>query len=500
MNRVSIYQIPVAADVLQSAVAAPSIPPALVQPMQAMVAAIAHRVSEVPLCIYVCAEDELAAARDGFATVLAKSLAAHVPSTLLVDCDFLKIGMHGLVPQPDALGFLDFLLYGSSIGVVTQDAASGVRVVGAGSFPVTKRMPFVAHAFEEAARRLASHARCVVFAGPAVLEDGHVHPLASECDITIFVRGEEIARRPRAAAEAGAMEEAVAGNGVEVWSVRVGTQAHPPRLEPPVSAPKAPEPPPVAKPRPAPGASTPTSSGPKTASPALTPPRTPAAPPRRTAPMAASLDVPETRYGSLIPRIAVIVFALLVIGFVAWWMWQGRDKVEPDTAQTDTSRPLSLPIDTIPHWASDTARTIIDTTAAPVHQTEPAPVGDAPGPTNTAAGNFVRPDDTGGRSGGKALVDPADILVMADLEQRWNGWYAIHVSSFQESVRAREEVSFLQSREFPVFIVFLDLGAKGKWYRVYAGPFETREEARDVKKNLDAIPQVRFTRITKIPE
>jgi cell division septation protein DedD len=499
MNRVSIYQIPVAADVLQSAVAAPSIPPALVQPMQAMVAAIAHRVSEVPLCIYVCAEDELAAARDGFATVLAKSLAAHVPSTLLVDCDFLKIGMHGLVPQPDALGFLDFLLYGSSIGVVTQDAASGVRVVGAGSFPVTKRMPFVAHAFEEAARRLASHARCVVFAGPAVLEDGHVHPLASECDITIFVRGEEIARRPRAAAEAGAMEEAVAGNGVEVWSVRVGAQAHPPRLEPPVSAPKAPEPAATAKPKTEPVPS----ARPAAPQRAATPSRPPVNPPPRrpaASPPPASLDVPETRYGSLIPRIAVIVFALLVIGFVAWWMWQGRGKGEPDTAQTDTSRPVSLPIDTIPHSATDTARTIIDTTAAPVHQTEPAPVGDAPAPTSTAAGNFVRPDDTGGRSGGKALANPEDILVMADLEQRWNGWFAIHVSSFQESVRAREEVSFLQSREFPVFIVFLDLGAKGKWYRVYAGPFETREEARDVKKNLDAIPQVRFTRITKIPE
>lgn len=500
MNRVSIYQIPVATDVLQSAVAALSVPPALVQPMQAMVAAIAHRVNDAPLCIYVCAEDELASARDGFATVLAKSLAAHVPSTLLVDCDFLKIGMHGLVPQPDALGFLDFLLYGSSIGVVTQDALMGVRVVGAGSFPVTKRMPFVPSAFEEAARRLVSHARCVVFAGPAILEDGHVHPLASECDITIFVRGEEIARRPRAAAEAAAMEEAVAANGVEVWSVRVGAPAHAPRPEPPVGAPKAPEPAPVARPTPAPAASTPASSGPRTAPPAPAPARTPAPPPRRTAAPAtpASLDVPETRYGSLIPRIAVIVFALLVIGFVAWWLWQGRDKGEPDTAQTGTSRPTSLPIDTIPYSAPDTARAIIDTTTAPVHQTEPAPA--AATPANTAAGNFVRPDDTGGRTGGKALVDPADILVMADLASRWNGWYAIHVSSFQESVRARQEVSFLQSREFPVFIVFLDLGAKGKWYRVYAGPFETREEARDVKKNLDAIPQVRFTRITKIPE
>jgi cell division septation protein DedD len=76
----------------------------------------------------------------------------------------------------------------------------------------------------------------------------------------------------------------------------------------------------------------------------------------------------------------------------------------------------------------------------------------------------------------------------------------IHISSFQESVRAREEIAFLESREFPVYIVFLDLGPKGKWYRVYSGPFRTREEAREVKKNLDAVPQVRFTRITKIPE
>jgi len=494
MNRVSIYQIPVASDVLQSAAAAPSIPSALVQPMQAMVAAIAHRVNQVPVCIYVCAEDELATARDGFAAVLAKSLTGHVPSTLLVDCDFLKIGLHGLVPQPDALGFLDFLLYGSSIGVVTQDAAAGLRVVGAGSFPVTKRMPFVASAFEDAARRLASHARCVVFAGPATLEDGHVHPLASECDIAIFVRGEAIMRRPRAAAEAGAMEEAVAADGIDVWSVRVGTPVHPPRLESAGSLPKAPEPPPSTTTKTAPVASVRTGSAPRTPPPASIPPRTPAGPPRRPSPASvpASLEVPETRYGSLIPRVAVIVFALFVIGFVAWWMWQGRGKSEPDAAQTNTTtRPMSLPIDTIPFQSPDTARALIDTTDAP--SLEPAPA-------NTATTSLTRPDDSGGRTGGKALVDAEDILVMADLASRWDGWYAIHVSSFQESMQAREEVSFLQSREFPVFIVFLDLGAKGKWYRVYAGPFQSREEARDIKKNLDAIPQVRFTRITKIPE
>ena len=90
----------------------------------------------------------------------------------------------------------------------------------------------------------------------------------------------------------------------------------------------------------------------------------------------------------------------------------------------------------------------------------------------------VNPADTRGYSGGTVLVKSSDIQVMEDIDRRFHGWYMIHISSFQESVRARDEVAFLESREFPVFIVFLDLGAKGKWYRVYAGPFPTREEAR----------------------
>ncbi len=465
MNRVSIYQIPVSGDVLQSAVTSASVPPALVEPMQAMVAAIAHRATETPVRIYVGAEDELAAVRDAFAFVLAKSLSAHVPSTLLVDCDFLKVGLHGLVPQPDALGLLDFLLYGSSIGVVTQEPPNGIRVVSAGSFPVTKRMPFVASAFEDAARRLAAHARCVVFVGPLVLEDGTAHPLTSEVDIAVVVRGDEGGRPARGSTNVGALEESIAGGGVGVWSVRTGAP------EPHSAAAPAPEAPRTSPPAPKPRAEA----------------RAPAVE-RPSATSGVPVDAPEQRYSALLPRIALLVFALLVIGFVAWWMWQGRNKGGDESARqstpTTTTRAAVPDVDTSTVAAVDTNRATRPDTVA-----TRAPV---PPP--------VRPADTGGRTGGTVLVDPADILVMEDLEKRWKDWYAIHISSFQESIRAREEVSFLQSREFPVFIVFLDLGAKGKWYRVYAGPFETREEARDVKKNLDAIPQVRFTRITKIPE
>lgn len=475
MNRVSIYQIPVTGEVLESAIAGGSVPPSLVEPMQAMVAAIAHRAAEAPVRIYLCAEDDFSAARDGFAFVFAKALFAHVPSALLVDSDFLKVGLHGLVPQPDALGLLDFLLYGSSIGVVTQEAQSGVRVVGAGSFPVTKRMPFVAPAFEDAARRLVSHARCAVFVGPLLQEDGTPHPLATEVDMTVVVRG-ETAHRGRGAGAVDAVEEGIASQGVEVWSVRTGA----PEVKPaPVRAPDPTPPPrvqtpPAVTPGPLPRITTP-------------PPRVPRVKERPVEAARPLPTEPESRYSSIVPRVVVSVLALAVIAFAAWWMWQGRSQDDGAKVATPTET-TSAPVPE-PAAAETLVAAVEDTTRTATTDSVPRPL---PVP--------VRPADTGGRTGGTVLVDPSDILVMDDLERRWKDWYAIHISSFQESIRAREEVSFLQSREFPVFIVFLDLGAKGKWYRVYAGPFQTREEAREVKKNLDAIAQVRFTRITQIPE
>lgn len=455
MDHVSSYRIPAAPGILRAAAANPELPAVLVEPLQALVTRIARRAGDGPFSIYVCADDDAAQLRDDVAFLVARALAPHVPSSLLVDCDFLDVGLHGAVPQKDALGFLDFLLYGSSIGVITQES-NGVRVVGAGSFPVTRRMPFVESAFADAARRLCAHARCAIFVGPLTDEHGNPHPLTGEVDTVAVVASGERLPALEVADRLGEMAP-------DVWTIQLGGAA------------------PAAKPEPAPVAWA--AGRPSAPSPTLPT----GVPPERARAAAAA----EPRYTSLAPRIAIIGFGIVVIAFAVWWFTQDRSGIAtPDEPVTTSPLPGSA-VEPV------AGALVADTTAPAAADTAAA---SAPDTVRTLVPPPVNPAHTGGRTGGTQLVVPDDIHVMSDLEARWKDWYMIHISSFQESIRAREEVDFLQSREFPVFIVFLDLGAKGKWYRVYSGPFRTREEAREVKKNLDAVPQVRFTRITKIPE
>ena len=106
MNRISTFQIPASLDAIRSAGASSELPAVLAEPLQALVATITRRATESPIAIYLASDDGAAPARSAFAFALARALMAHVPSTLVIDCDFLSPGLHGGVPQKDALGFL----------------------------------------------------------------------------------------------------------------------------------------------------------------------------------------------------------------------------------------------------------------------------------------------------------------------------------------------------------------------------------------------------------
>ncbi|MCK4774823.1 MAG: SPOR domain-containing protein, partial [Candidatus Krumholzibacteria bacterium] len=216
----------------------------------------------------------------------------------------------------------------------------------------------------------------------------------------------------------------------------------------------------------------------------------------------AALPYQEKRYTSLLPKIATAAIAIVVVVFVIWWVTTERNGGEApsptqglagSTPETVTS-PISAP-GTEPGGVE--GGTPVDSTAPGTAQIEegrpPAPAragaetvgGGAAGPVEPS----VKPDER---------IDSSDILVEDDLETNWAGWHFIHISSFRESSLARKEVASLEDKGFRVFIVFLSLGPKGSWYRVYAGPEKTREDARNLKKLLDDTPGVRFTRITQI--
>lgn len=536
MERISTFNMSADLATVHAALAGGQLPGALAEPMQALVGRVVTAASQRPVAVYLCANDEDATLRDHFAFLLARTLTRQIPSTLLVDCDFLDTGLHGLVPEADALGFLDLLLYGSSLGVITQETPAGVKTIGAGSFPVTKRMPFVLGAFDEAARRLVNHARCVIFVGPLFDDETELHPLIGAADIPILVRALD-----RASAETiDPIEERIAATWEsELTSVRMVSPGASRRPDPTFShvlgdddaeepvAPAAPPPPPVEATPPAkepppppveeepsfaeladeatdPGADEPV------APPPPSPPSPPPAPPQRPIPSpppprAAAPPPPppgrETRDAlgrrrrRRVHPVAVVVMVVAAV-LALWWI---------DTHHGEETTPLVTEKTPPPAPAETTAvANPGSTTAAPADASAGETVARADSVQSMASEQvveepeYVDPADTRGGSGGTVHLSSKDIHVMEDLQKNFPGQYFIHISSFRRSVEARDEVAFLESHEFPVFIVFLDLDAKGKWYRVYAGPFRTRDEAREVKKSLDDIPRVRFTRITKI--
>jgi len=570
MERIAVYTIEAGPAQLEEAFRRGKVPPDLYDPFQSLVQRITGAAAEAPMAVSVSSEERSSHTRDFFAYALARVLLQHLPSTLLVDCDFHDTGLHGVVPQRDALGFLDLLLYGSSLGVITQETTGAVRVIGAGSFPVTKRMPFVMGAFEDAARRLLTHSRCVIFVGPARDDEGGVHPIIPAVDIPVLVRDTESSRSAIDPIE----EEVAARLDTELLSVRVRAGAvatetagayapaeeeilpapgapRPPapggREEPAAAAParearEAPEPrEPVLPPVPPPLEEPVFEELPEDGEPATTvsagsdteferledlPPVVPGK--QETAP---DTEVPvevdsepipldEPRYAAMVPRIVVTILGVLIIAFIAWWIWAGRPgaPLELLGGGADTE---SLPVAVVDTPAVETPPAVVDTAGAGATAGEAAtvaeePAGEPPQGAAESAGEVAEAPgtgagqgepattphadaaETGGGTGGTVLIGSDDILVMDDLTREWAGWYVIHISSFRTSAKAREDVDYLELHEFPVFIVFLDLGAKGKWYRVYAGPFRTREEASEVKKNLDDLSRVRFTRISKV--
>jgi cell division septation protein DedD len=512
--------------------------PAGMEPaLRAMVSELISRVRERPRAVYVCSPDRDAEARDRFAFLITKLVREHVPTAILVDCAFLSVGLSGIIPHRDALGFLDLLLYGTSLGVITQEAQGGVMVVGAGSFAVTKKSPFVMDAFTAARRYLVNQAKCALFVGPLTDDGDNLHPVAQNVDLAILLRaGDRFGGRALDPHE----EKIATARGVEAWSVRVNTRAA--ATAAPESAPMGgrtetrPEPTLVAGARDFVEKSEEVSSVPRDRgferpaerraagpSAAATMPRgprpsTPMPPPRargRSAELEEldRLDSGRRAGGSRIVRLIASIVALVVVAFVVWWFYMTRSVRDRGEEHAAAGGPQPEAVQPSPRTTADSTSVSTETATS-----ASGPTRLPPAQPDTTAAATQRPssgastrvpeiaprEDSTSRSAPAAaekrfFESTADSIYSAESLSEFADRYIIHVSSFRGRQKAKEEAFYLLGWGYPVFMYHVDLGSKGMWYRVYVGPYDTRDEAMQHKIKLDENPRIQSTRISKVP-
>ncbi len=466
----------------------------LLRSLRALATDITARASGGPLSIYVCSSDADKAIRDHLAVMLARAIVGRLPKTLVVDCDFLHPGLSGVIPQPTALGLLDLVLYGSSLGVITQRAANGVAVVGAGSFAVPKRTPFLMDAFDDAARYLCRPAGCVIFCGPAVDDDEAAHAIGGHVGLPIVIESLPEASPGRKTVTALASKVASA-KGSLVWSVRISqptTPAPPSEETQPIPLGMDGE---VDELLSATMVSDPKDTGLATAIPPQRPPvETPSG--ARSVPYREeTLD--ERSGSSVVPRVVTTLLAVFVVGFLLWWLHLTKSMREDADPAADVAG--STRLDTVPSTpevglgAQGGALAMPDSVAS-----IPVSTADGDEARESAADSGVAEVEPPKEPASGPAV-PVERDIVAPELSAYAGKYLVHVSSFRGLNRAEDDADYLKGRGYETLIAHVDVGDKGLWYRVYVGPFQTEREADLMKIRLDENPRVRSTRITKVP-
>jgi cell division septation protein DedD len=77
--------------------------------------------------------------------------------------------------------------------------------------------------------------------------------------------------------------------------------------------------------------------------------------------------------------------------------------------------------------------------------------------------------------------------------------YAVHVSSVKSKSGADEEADTIAATGVPVFVREVDLETKGRWYRIYIGPYADKETARREEAELRATGKYDYTQVQRVP-
>ncbi len=148
--------------------------------------------------IYVTGRRNDTLARHHAAVQIALGLAPHGRQVIIVDADFLRPGLSGLVFDPNSEGLIDMVRFGRSTrALLLHPVPEGPWVLPAGSFPMDDPAPVSAEALRSVVFRVSQMCDLAIYVGPLSIRSD-IHPLARVCDHVLYAGDES---EPEAAQE-----------------------------------------------------------------------------------------------------------------------------------------------------------------------------------------------------------------------------------------------------------------------------------------------------------
>ena len=427
--------------------------------------------------------------RDFAVVQIAHILAKHGKDVLIVDCDFLSSGLSGLVENTEDHGFLDLLLYGSSLKTVERSSGiDGVTVVGPGSFPASRTIPFAKKEFAKVNDFLTRSHDVIIYCSTLYTDDGTVNPLVSLVgSIFLSCRLEEMPE--------GQLRKNLGDLGSDLPPLDLVCFGEDGKT----FSEEAPSMPPAA---------TDNRSGEETAKGEGEGEREEqyeAAAIEKTADLES--DGKRRGGGMNLPRLVTSVVVVIVVVFLVWWFMIHKSisdrEDESRTAELvqkqrdvkemkDRSQDETIPAGVEEETGADTGEKEsvagagdkeIDTADKPAGKpVEEKTVADEPSGDEAGTGQALPVSKPG-------PVTPAPE----------GSHYTVHVASFKEMGRAGSETDYLEGKGYDAAVIAVDVSGK-TWYRIYVGEFNTREEARAIRLQLLDLSRIGYAKVVTLKD
>ena len=436
--------------------------------------------------------------RDFAVLQIAHILAKHGKEVLIVDCDFFSPGLSGLVENTEDHGFLDLLLYGSSLKTVARPTGiDGVIVVGPGSFPVSRTIPFAMKEFIKVRDFLSRSNDVVIYCSTLYTDDGTVNPFASLVDsIFLSCRLEEMPE--------GQLQKNLGDLGSDLPPTDLVCFGDDGKVysEEDVQLPD------VLGDVPGEDADEAKDEGQQDE-------QYEAAAIEKTAELES--DGKRRGGGMNLPRLVTSVVVIVVVVFLVWWFMihksisekegesktaelvqkqrdvkEMKDRSQGEAAATAVEEEMGT--DTGEQGAgTDTGDqgTGTDTGDQEVDRTSEKPaekpvekkiVDDEPAAGEAAAGQAP------------SISEPVTVTPAPE-----GSYYAVHVASFREIGRAGQETDYLEKKGHSAVVIATEVSGQ-TWYRVYVGEYRTREEAAAMRLQLLDLSRIGYARVVTLKD